>query len=704
MLRLIASVLAAAIAAAASFGSAGEPDAAPVVTDQPDVEVRGQALPSAASRAATKSQAEIFDLPFSAQALGRELIEAVQAERLTEVLRIASSAIVVPDEGLLVDAVTLRGFADAAVFRDGFNTALAALPLRDSANIQTIEILKGPISALYGAGEPGGSIHIETKKPQAVPAHEFALEFGSYSRFRTELDLTGPLSAEHGLLYRVVGALEESDGFRDFVKTRREFVAPSLVWEATPRLSLSASAELARHEAPFDRGVAAVDGRLVLPAARYLGEPGDGETQVDGATALFEIDYRLGERWEIGSSVYLQEFDLEGSVSEPDEFLDEDPADPDARLLARELQILDQASDVQVFQTELSGRLRFAGIEHAPLLGVEFSWADDRNVVSGSDADDEPYAIDVFRPVYGQPRPEVELSHDGIEEIEVHSVYAQDQFGIGSSWKGVLGLRYDHIEIDGEELVDGILFHQTDEDLTVRAGLVYQPAAWVSLYASYGESFDPNEGLMPDGRPLRPTRAHSWEAGWKLRDAARNLHLTVAFFRATQRDVARDAPGDPGFEIQVARQKSRGVDVELAARPGGPLEWLASYAYTDAELLDDPEIPDGTAPLNVPRHKATVSVVAGLSLRRARDLRLGAALVYSSRRQGSLEEEEFDFRLPAHLTGDLFAAYRVSERLECRLHVQNVGDADYFLGSQGESQSVSPGVPLTVTGSIRLSF
>ena len=233
---------------------------------------------------------------------------------------------------------------------------------------------------------------------------------------------------------------------------------------------------------------------------------------------------------------------------------------------------------------------------------------------------------------------------------------------------------------------------------------MFNPLAALSLFGSYSESVDPNEGLLPGGEPLRPTRGKSVEGGLRIRYPVMDFTLDGAVFDIEQTNVTAEAPGNPGFEIQTARQVSEGLDLEMSLRPISALRLGLGYAYTDVQIRDDPEIPDGTTPLNAPLHKLIVYGLLSASLRREKDLHAGFSIAYSSRRQGSLDLEELAVKLDGYSAVNLFVSYALSPSVEFGLNVSNLLGEDYLAGSQSDLLHITPGAPRAVYGTLKLRF
>jgi len=147
----------------------------------------------------------------------------------------------------------VRGFTTSEFYQDGFSANRGYPSTPDAANLERIEVLKGPAASLYGRGDPGGTVNIVTKKPQPDAFTTLQTSAGSWDRYRTALDVNTPLDSEGQLLTRVNLAVEDNHSFRDHVDAKRVFVAPSFSWQLAPDTHLLVESEFVRHRSTFDR-------------------------------------------------------------------------------------------------------------------------------------------------------------------------------------------------------------------------------------------------------------------------------------------------------------------------------------------------------------------------------------------------------------------------------------------------------------------
>ncbi len=235
----------------------------------------GYAVPNATS--ATRTDTPLRDIPRSIQVIPQEVLQDQAIARVTDALRNVSSVVQDGGFGGTSDQLNIRGFF-AEILEDGFRANRPGFS--ETANIERIEILKGPAAILTGNVEPGGAINSIAKQPLEEPFYELELQAGNFEFVRSTLDLTGPLTDDRRLLYRLNLAYEHSDGFRDFERdVDRIFIAPVLTWRISDATSLTFDFTHLRDDRPFDRGLLAIGrGIIDIPVERFLGEPNDNRS------------------------------------------------------------------------------------------------------------------------------------------------------------------------------------------------------------------------------------------------------------------------------------------------------------------------------------------------------------------------------------------------------------------------------------------
>ncbi|KKK72042.1 hypothetical protein LCGC14_2907870, partial [marine sediment metagenome] len=224
------------------------------------------------------------DVPLSEQP---QSIEFISAEKLNDagVTTLADMFDLTPsiseqnDFGGLWESFAIRGLVGdesipSGFLINGFSSGRSFSGTRDTSNIDYVEVMKGPGSALYGRSEPGGTINIITKKPQFEEQGSLKVSAGSWQSYRGEGDYTNAISDQ--LAFRINGAIEESESFRDYHEDKKTVITPSILWLISDTTKLNYELEYVDQSVTFDRGIVAVGGKIdALPIETFLGEPSD---------------------------------------------------------------------------------------------------------------------------------------------------------------------------------------------------------------------------------------------------------------------------------------------------------------------------------------------------------------------------------------------------------------------------------------------
>jgi len=684
---------AAASAPAAAEAAAPAKEASSSAASLNTVTVTGTKQPyrNLSATGATKTDALIKDLPMAVRVINAEVLKDAGVLDLAGALDFSSSISKANNFGGMWDSYAMRGFTGSPDFGsdymvNGFNSSRGYNGLRDGANTASVEILKGPSSALYGRGEPGGTVNITTKKPLFQPAYTLEGSIGSFNTWRTAADLTGPLSETFA--YRLNVAHEAGDSFRDTVHKKHTLLAPSLLWMITPDTTLSYEAEALQQKAPLDRGVVAVNGRLgLIPVSRFLGEPGDGDITIKSLGHQVFLQHYFNDDWSLQTGVSYRKSSLAGLATEAWRW---DPVN-DGRTLDRQRRQRDyDATDVSG-RFEVLGKAATFGIKHGLLFGVDAYRFDDTRVQSRGRSATFPNTIDIYEPVYGvsQPAPLTTIQNT-VEKQRSVGYYAQDQLEFTPQWKALAGVRYDqyHQNVLNRNATPNV---ETDQELSAtspRVGLVYQPTKTVSLYATAAKGFRPNSGLSRLGEAFPPEKSRTYEVGAKYDSADNKYSGTVALYQITKKNVLTFDPVDTVYSIAVGEVESKGVELDFSGEVARNLRLTAAYAFTDSKVTKSNAAAAGTGMAegrrfpNVPRHSANLFAIYSLPLGSG-TASIGGGVSYVGERLGSVDVAN-DFTLPAYTTVKLVSSYDITKQLRLSLNVDNLFNKTYYASSYSD--------------------
>jgi iron complex outermembrane receptor protein len=342
--------------------SAGEDETVEiVVTGEQET---GYSVPNATS--ATRTDTPLRDIPQSIQVVPRQVLEEQQVTRIGEAARNVSGVTPKPGYAGATDNYTIRGFEASYNLRNGFRDD-GFYSVTDPANIERVEVLKGPASVLYGQIEPGVVNYI-TKQPLSEPYYAGELTVGSYDFYRPSIDISGSLNSDQTLLYRLNIAYENSGSFRDFVDKELFIIAPVLTYKINDATTLSLEYEYINLNQTFDRAFPPIRESFELPISRYLGEPSDS---YDFTAHRFSsiLQHRFNDDWQLRNAFSIQTTDSLDSNVQARTFQLED----DGRTLERVFRGGPGNTQVYSLQTDLIGNFNTGSIKHQLLLGFELS-------------------------------------------------------------------------------------------------------------------------------------------------------------------------------------------------------------------------------------------------------------------------------------------------------------------------------------------
>ncbi len=493
------------------------------------------------------------------------------------------------NSGALWDSFSIRGLSGnenmpSGYLVNGFSGGRGFSGPRDVSNIDYIEVLKGPGSALYGRSEPGGTVNIVTKKPQFESQGELKLSLGSDSFNRVEGDYTSGINDTTA--FRINGAWQDSDSYRDEVYTNKKVITPSMYHQINASTSVTYEFEYVDLAQLFDRGVVVLDNDFdTLPSSRYLGNPNDGDTQVYSRGHQITLNHDINEEWSLVVGANYRDSSLTGFSSDAELAPSRQSLFDDGRTLTRQQRYRDYEVEDLSVKFEVSGSLDTAGISHHLLIGIDAYKYDLRTALSRYRGGNGTYTIDIFEPDYSGERPAVSLLYENDEEQNAYGIYIQDQMDITDKFKLLLGLRFDSVDQDILETNSGVFSTSSESQISPRVGVVYELNNTITFYSSYSEGFLPLSGTDANGDPFGFEYSDSFEVGAKFEYLG--VNGTVALFDASKSNMLVADPVNVGFSAPIGKADSKGFELDLNTYITDATAFNLSYAYIDATTAND---------------------------------------------------------------------------------------------------------------------
>ena len=610
-------------------------------------------------------------IPQSVSVYNRENFALAQADTVGDVVRLTPSANRAGSgRDMFAGDFLIRGFnAEESVNGLGFRQTDHPT---DLANVERLEILKGPASVLYGQMEPGGTINVVTKQPLDYYQAEVGAEYGSYDYHRTTLDVTGPLNDR--VRARLNLAHQDSNASMDYWGYERLFVAPNVTVDLTDTTNLTVEGSYSANEWTALPGGAPAEGAIEPnPNGDYSDDFNvawkDATTERDSLylnTRLTQaitdtIDARLSYAYTRNDQTF-QEYAPFGLGA-------------DFRTLNRIIFASDDArqTDHEVI-LDLSGEATLAGQTHRFIAGVNYRESDSTRPTQVFLVD----AIDLYEPVHGPMDLSTKARDRGFTQTDrILAGFVQDRIAFAEKWTLLAGLRYTDAEQSQKTTDfmagDAVTRAELGETAwTTQLGLVYDLTDSTSLYTSRNEAFVPQQGTTSGRQPLDAEESVQYEAG--VRVTADRLNINAAGFIIEKDNMAISDPLNAGFEVAQGRARSQGAELTVDGYATSNLYLSAGYGYTDTEVLrTDDETLEGNRFVNVPLH--TAALQSRYYLNTVTGLSLGGTVAYVDERPANADNS---VTLPAYTRVDLGAYYAVTDALQLDLLLNNVTDEEIF--------------------------
>ncbi len=683
------------------------------------------------SSVATKTDTPIMDTPISIQIVPRAVIEDQKASTVTEALENVSGVRAQPALGLLSNVI-VRGFTNKNIYRNGLKSN-DDFPFQfDTANLQSIEVVKGP-AQLYGRTEPGGLINLTTKKPLDIPYYSLEQRFGSYDLYRTEWDATGPLNKDKTLLYRFTGAYQNNNSFRDFVSNDRMLFAPSITWKPTDSTDATLDLQVVNQDFIADFGLPVIGKRPApIPISRSLGDPNTPTSNINQVQLGSLLNHRFNEDWAIHSR-FLASFDdvNQTFVTSTPAFNPGAALDQATGIMQRNVSYEENNNEKYATNLDLTGKFNLGFSKHAVLLGFDFYRSFYTYGLKGFYNTPNPaLAINIYNPApsYRIPQsvfdtafltsqfPERDRS---VFFNQWEGVYFQDQITLWDKLHIMGGGRYDWTETargrsatysQANALVDSVT--RNDQGFSPRVGILYQPINELSVYGNWTTSFGANNGVSATGGSFSPQIGEQFEAGIKTSLFEDRFLATLAYYHLTKDNLLTPDlnTSDPNDSIAIGQQRSQGIELDMTGQITDALSLIGSYAYTDARITKDNTGVQGKRLNNVPENAGSLWVKYDFSGHKTLNgFSVGLGTVAAGQREGDVANT---FQLPGYVRMDAFAAYKWNikqTRVTAQLNIRNLLDKQYYESTDPNNYvapalGVAPGAPLMAIGSVRVEF
>lgn len=598
-----------------------------------------------------------------------------------------------------------RGFENFESFVNGNRLGSFAHPT-DSANIERIEVFKGPAAIQYGITDPGGTVNILTKRPVSERLLNFKGMFGSYDFYRGEVDVGGAVPGTDGqLLSRFNLAYQNAHTHRDFDQGERWFVAPALRWEFGPRTFFDVEFNYQHNEFRFNRGLNPQAFILGLPFKRSFMEPNLPLSTNDSYSVFTTLEHRFGDGdW--GVRQRFGYFDIDNATHEINTGVGNINA---AGNLDRSYKFSTGRDTYWTLAHQVFGDWTTGPVKHKSLVGVEVSHNDfGYEFFSPIDSADNPSAINVYAPRYGlwrvPPRSQLSNGGNGFENYgdDIVGLYFDHRMALLENLKILGGGRFDWTDSFYNPGFEGGKDTRNERfGFSPRAGIVYTPFEPLDLFFNYSTSFRPNIFADSAGNLFEPETGEQFEGGLRYDLIPSQLRASLAVFSITKNNVMVTDPTDPTGRRSIlsGQQKSDGFELNLVGRPLDGWDIVAGYSHFDARVTQDTDPTQVGLPLvDAPENHVSLWNKYELQSGDLKGLWLGYGLNYVDQRRSSFANAAF--MLPSYVQHDLALGYRY-KNVSMQVNLENLTDERVYY-SHGNNIHLQ--APLNVRGSVSVQF
>jgi len=582
----------------------------------------------------------------------------------------------------------------------------------DPANVEEIEVIKGPSGTLFGGSfySYGGIINTITKKPYFTTGGEFTYNVGSYGLNRVTADINIPFSKSKKIAMRVNAAYHSENSFQDAGFKKSFFISPSFVYQVNDRLSFHVMAEILEQRRAVPPVFFHSDRASELPfkTIKELNLNNDLSFTSDDITIKnprynlqAQMLYKLSDQWTSqtvftkgvvksnGYYTYIWD-DVSGDNEFSQYFKDER-----------------QRTNTTDIQQNFNGDFKIAGMRNRVLVGLDFfsrkvidkgsNWGWARNVTPQGD-------INYIDPFTGDELPPVYLTKESVGNLVAatgynnsnvsnyaYSAYVSDVLNITPNLSAMASLRVDYFDSKGEKDDKEDDFDQTA--LSPKFGLVYQPLLdKVSVFANYMNAFvnvaplpiADNAGVSKGIKSFKPEHADQWEFGVKTNLFANKLTATVSVYNIKVSDRVTVDPDNHNDYRQGGKVKSKGFELDLKAYPVAGLNIIAGYSYNDIKVkagnpgdfyAEVGHSPGGQGPAHLANLWANYKFPTGI----LKNFGIGLGGNYAGEYKVIDNPTTGNFYLPSYTLVNAALSYN-AKHFSIACNVNNIGDEVYYIG------------------------
>ena len=649
-----------------------------------DINMHKTGNPNTARPISSKSNLSIMENPQPISIVTHEIIEQQQAKQLSDVLQNVNGLYITSSRGNSQDSFGGRGFilGNDNIFKNGTRVNSGVFP--EVSGLERVEVLKGANAMLYGNTAAGGIINMITKKPRFNFGGSIGLNGGSWNSYKPTVDFYGPLSDK--IAFRLNGAYEYADSFRDVVTSSKYYFNPSFLVNLGEKSQLIVEADYLKNDFTPDFGLGSITNKdlsysLNDSVGRNVFFGTDWQYQnVQQASTNITFNHQFNTNWTFNAVASYQNYTKDYFSAERIQW---EFATPTATRLSWK-RPFNKTYNEQNFgsgQININGEINTGKINHKLLFGADadYNQADSYAYKLGS-TNNVLYLDDPS--TWGNvAMPTSTLNNRNRINTRRIGVYAQDFISLTKEIKVIAGLRWSYIEnmatINTNFItnVKSITNNSatSDQALSPKLGIVYMANDNLSVFATYTNSFVPNAGetssqlgaLNTTGTPaevlartqnlskegIKPTTVDQYEIGVKKNLWNNTLAVNLSVYQIENNNTYQsywyqNAAGaivtpDSNLKEYAGKVRSRGVELDITGNPTANLSIIGGVSYNNSVYFDTPEngYVEKQRLVRTPETTANASVFYKFT-NHVKGLKIGAGAYYMGNRLGGWNDSK----------------------------------------------------------------
>ncbi|MDI4662096.1 MULTISPECIES: TonB-dependent siderophore receptor [Cobetia] len=503
------------------------------------------------------------------------------------------------------DLMVMRGFTDESIsntFLDGLklmgDSGTNSSMTIDPYFLDSIEVVKGPSSVLYGRSSPGGLVAMQSKRPEFTDSGQVRFTVGNNNQRSAAFDLTGPLDEEKRIAYRLTGLTSAADTQYDSLEEERYAFSPQITMDVTDDTTVTLVGYFQKDPEGGDyqafpyEGTAVSYNGIKLDNNTYLGDEEYDSFDRTERMLGYELEHRFNDNLIARQKFRYLSSDVEyGTVYAYGWASDTE--------LSRYYSGGEESLHAWTVDNQLEQRFSTGNFKHTVLLGADYQTREtnvdwENGTASNYDTTSSDNDTDIT----------ITSTDSQKRELDQTGVYLQDQINYGK-WNLAAGLRNDWVKVKNTDNDTGIVSKLNDNEVSGRVGLMYSFENGISPYVSYSTSFTPNTTTDEDDNLLDPTTGKQVEAGLKYQPNGTRDQYSISLFRIERENSSSKSPDNDYYE-QIRKIESQGVELEAKTQVTDNFSLQAGYSYTDVTLLEADDTYEGNSEYQVPKHQVSI--------------------------------------------------------------------------------------------------